>query len=325
MRLGVGDRAAETAGGPGELRRVLAVEAERCPDRSIFVERAVTLGSHPCTPRVFDEGALLAADGCWSSRAHWAHALIEQFLEVLPMSRLLIELRAGEGGRDAELFCLELRDAIVAYARKRGGVIEDAANPTSRTLALSVEGPRSAYEHLCGVHRIQRIPKNGGGRRHTSTATVAVLDKRVVPVLELRDDDLSIDTYRASGNGGQKRNKTDSAVRVTHLPTGMVVTAERERSQWQNLQAAKAELRSRIEERERGLLVQTVGDERKRQIQTGERPAKDWTHNAQRGEVLSHASGQRFGWCDFYAGKISPRRGDTGANATSSRTLCASP
>ena len=224
------------------------------------------------------------------------------------MSRLLIELRAGEGGHDAELFCHELSDAIVAYARKRGDVIEDVASPTSRTLSLAVGGPRSAYEHLCGVHRIQRIPKNGGGRRHTSTATVAVLDERAVPAFELRDEDLSVDTYRASGNGGQKRNKTDSAVRVTHLPTGMVVTAERERSQWQNLQAAKAELRSRIEEHERGLLVQAVGDERNRQILTGERPAKQWTHNSQRGEVLSHDSGQRFRWSDFYAGKIFPGR-----------------
>ncbi|MHB8318058.1 MAG: peptide chain release factor-like protein [Acidimicrobiales bacterium] len=228
-------------------------------------------------------------------------------MEVSIMSQLLIELRAGEGGRDAELFCSELRSAIVAYARRRGDLIAADTNTnhhTSKTLCLTVSGPRSAYTDLAGVHRIQRIPKNGGGRRHTSTASVAVLDDQDVQTITLHDQDLKVDNYRASGNGGQHRNKTDSAVRITHVPTGLVVTSERERSQWQNLQTAKAELLRRLAHDERRRLKETVQFERNEQITSGERPAKQWTHNAQRKVVFSHETGLHLRWSDFYSGKI---------------------
>ncbi len=220
------------------------------------------------------------------------------------MSRIVVELRAGEGGQDAELFCAELKSVVVAIAQKRGHPVQEARQDNSRTLCLLVDGDRAVYERLAGVHRVQRIPKNGGGRRHTSTATVAVLDERDRPSVQLSDDDLRVDAYRGSGNGGQNRNKNETAVRLVHLPTGTTVTAERERSQWQNLRAAKAELRRRLEAAAEEGSFREVSDERRRQIRTGERPAKQWTHNAQRGEVLCHATGERWKWSNFYSGKV---------------------
>jgi peptide chain release factor 1 len=220
------------------------------------------------------------------------------------MSRLVVELRAGEGGQDAELFCAELKSVVAAVAHKRGDPVQEARQHNSRTLCLLVDGDRAVYERLAGVHRVQRIPKNGGGRRHTSTATVVVLDERDRSSFHLSDDDLRVDAYRGSGNGGQNRNKNETAVRLVHLPTGMTVTAERERSQWQNLRAAKAELRRRLEAADVDRRSREICGERRRQILTGERPAKQWTHNAQRGEVLFHATGERWRWSDFYSGRV---------------------
>lgn len=219
------------------------------------------------------------------------------------MSCIIVELRAGEGGKDAEHFCAELKDVLVAIAHRRGDRVGSATTNRSRTLSLLVDGDRGVYERFAGVHRIQRIPKNGGGRRHTSTATIAVLDERPREEVIICDDDLKVDTYRASGNGGQNRNKNETAVRLVHLPTGIIVTAERERSQWQNLQVAKAELRRRLEEFVESGRAREVSEERRRQILSGERPAKQWTHNTQRAEVVCHATGERWRWSDFYSGK----------------------
>ena len=157
------------------------------------------------------------------------------------MSQLTIELRPGEGGDDAYAFCLELKSVVVAYARRRGDVAQSRqARSGRRTLEVAVEGHRRAYERLAGVHRIQRIPKNDRrGRRHTSTATVAIIEQQPQSVVEIADEEIDVFTYRGSGKGGQHRNKTDSAVRVVHRPTGMTVVVEHGRSQWQNLQQAK--------------------------------------------------------------------------------------
>ena len=137
------------------------------------------------------------------------------------MSQLTIELRPGEGGDDAYAFCLELKAAGVAYARRRDDAVQSKESPPgSRTLEVVVNGDRRAYERLGGVHRIQRIPKNDRrGRRHTSTATIAVVEKQSQRVVELANEDLDIFTYRGGGKGGQHVNTTDSAVRMTHLPT----------------------------------------------------------------------------------------------------------
>jgi peptide chain release factor 1 len=164
------------------------------------------------------------------------------------MSQLAIELRPGEGGDDALAFCQDLRTAILAYARRRGDAVQPAAGSRgNRTLVVVVDGDRRAYERLAGVHRVQRIPKSDRrGRRHTSTATVAVLTLRLASKVEIADEDLDVFTYRGHGKGGQHRNKIDSAVRLVHRPTQTTVVVEHGRSQWQNLQEARAVLAERL-------------------------------------------------------------------------------
>lgn len=221
------------------------------------------------------------------------------------MSRLVIELRAGEGGQDAEAFSSELRSAIVAFARKQRHPYEiEPLTAGARTLVVRVTGPLDAYARLAGVHRIQRVPKNDRrGRRHTSTATIAVLEDVGPVAVKVDDADLKVQAYRGTGNGGQKRNKTSSAARVRHLPTGLVVEAEEQRSLTQNRLAARARIESRLRERATQEAVEDLGRRRNSQIASAERPAKGWTHNRdQRGEVLCHATGERWRWADFYRG-----------------------
>lgn len=222
------------------------------------------------------------------------------------MSQLLVELRPGEGGDDAFAFCVELKSAVVAYARRRGDAVSAVATPQgTRTLALVVTGERPAYERLAGVHRVQRIPKNDRrGRRHTSTATLAVLDETAEVGTEINDDDVEVFTYRGHGKGGQHRNKTDSAVRLVHRPTKTVVVVERGRSQWQNLQEARSVLERRLLQAAQQEQLHTQSADRNRQITSGERPVKQFTHNEQRAVVESHETGDTWRWSDFYRGRL---------------------
>jgi peptide chain release factor 1 len=222
------------------------------------------------------------------------------------MSQLTIELRPGEGGDDAYAFCSELKVAIVAHARRRGDAVRpQRAQPGSRTVEVLVDGHRLAYERLAGVHRVQRIPKNDRrGRRHTSTATVAVIERQLAKRVEMPDEDVDIFTYRGSGKGGQHRNKTDSAVRVVQRPTRTTVVVEHGRSQWQNLQQAKMVLAQRLEEAAQRVDSDKVLSDRNRQIASGERPVKQFTHNQQRSVVESHQTGEVWRWADFYRGRI---------------------
>jgi peptide chain release factor 1 len=222
------------------------------------------------------------------------------------MSRLAIELRPSEGGDDAFAFCRELRTAILAYARRRGDRVQSAeGRPGSRTLVVVVDGDRRAYERLAGVHRVQRIPKSDRlGRRHTSTATIAVLTQRPSSTLEIAEEDIDVFTYRGHGKGGQHRNKTDSAVRLVHRPTQTTVVVEHGRSQWQNLQEARAVLAERLGEMSRQQASAKVLSERNRQIASGERPVKQFTHNEQRSVVEAHGTGEIWRWSDFYRGRL---------------------
>jgi peptide chain release factor 1 len=222
------------------------------------------------------------------------------------MSQLAIELRPGEGGDDAFVFCRELKSAILAYARRRGDTVQSAeSRPGSRTLVVVVAADRRAYERLAGVHRVQRIPKSERqGRRHTSTATVAVLSQRPAIPLEIADEDVEVFTYRGHGKGGQHRNKTDSAVRLVHRPTQTTVVVEHGRSQWQNLQEARAVLAERLGDMARQQDSAKVLSERNRQIASAERPVKQFTHNEQRSVVESHGTGEVWRWSDFYRGRI---------------------
>ncbi len=222
------------------------------------------------------------------------------------MSQFLVELRAGEGGRDAMLFCEELRAVIIAYTRQRNDPAAIVPSPPgTRTLIVSVDGARAAYERLAGVHRIQRVPKGDKrGRRHTSTATIAVVEPRSAEPIELVDDDLDVHTYIGTGKGGQHRNKTATAVRIVHRPTGVVVVVEHGRSQWQNLQNARAELTRRLSDLARAERVEAQSTDRNRQIASGERPLKQYTHNEQRATVTAHELGVAWRWGDFYRGRL---------------------
>jgi peptide chain release factor 1 len=225
------------------------------------------------------------------------------------MSPLVIELRAGEGGRDAEAFCIELVATVTNYARLREDPFRMLpSRPASRTQSIEVDGRSGAYEPLAGVHRIQRIPKNST-RRHTSTATIAVLTSTPQAAATITDADLRLSFYRASGPGGQHRNKTDAAVRLTHLPSGLVVTAEDSRSQWTNIVAAKRKLAEALDAAAVRQAGNRINAARRRQISTGGRAAEQFTHNDQRGFVLCHETRATGQWSDFYRGRLHRARG----------------
>jgi peptide chain release factor 1 len=216
-----------------------------------------------------------------------------------------LEIRPGEGGDDALAFATELAASFTAYAR-RNDVPVDAESGRTIVLTLTGRGVDGlGLWRFCGTHRIQRIPTNDkAGRRHTSTATVALLDHNDATATELSDDDIRIDTYRGHGKGGQHRNKTSSAVRLTHLPTGLIVVVERGRSQAKNIESAKSEMCDRLREIATTEFVQTTGAVRNAQILSGERPVKQWTWNDQRGEVMNHTTGATYSMRDFQRGRL---------------------
>ncbi|MFC1550638.1 peptide chain release factor 1, partial [Candidatus Neomarinimicrobiota bacterium] len=168
-------------------------------------------------------------------------------------------------------------------------------NPTGigglKEIIFSIIG-KGAYGHMqfeSGVHRVQRVPKTeASGRIHTSAATVAVLPEAQEADIDVRNEDLKIDTYRASGAGGQHVNKTESAIRITHLPTGLVVTCQDESSQHKNRSAALKVLRSRLLAQEQDRLAQERAEERKSLVSTGDRSAKIRTYNFPQGRITDH-------------------------------------
>ena len=217
---------------------------------------------------------------------------------------LVVEIRPGEGGADALVFAGELASALGAYVRRSGVHV---ARSDGRTICLELDGDtrRLSLERFSGTHRIQRIPRNDrAGRRHTSTASVAVLEGAAPASVVLRDEDLEIDVYRSSGNGGQHMQKNSTAVRLTHVPSGLVVCAERSRSQYQNLCEAKATLTARLQEQADDATARASNAERQAQIAGAQRPVKQWTWNDQRGEVLDHSSGTTYPMRELLKGRL---------------------
>ena len=211
-------------------------------------------------------------------------------------SNVIMEIRQAAGGEESGLFCAELYRMYCMYAESRRWKVEVLdINETElggiKEITFMVKG-KGAYSRLkfeSGVHRVQRVPETESqGRIHTSTSTVAVLPEIEEVELEIEDKDLRIDTYRSSGAGGQKVNKTDSAIRITHIPTGIVVSCQDERSQTKNKERAMSILRSKLYDYYQGQIDSEYKENRKSQVGTGDRSERVRTYNYPQGRCTDH-------------------------------------
>ncbi len=231
---------------------------------------------------------------------------IREELKVLLLPRdpnddknVIIEIRGGAGGEESALFANSLFRMYSMYAETKGWKPEILnASPTELggfkeiSFMISGDGAYSRFKFESGVHRVQRVPETESqGRIHTSTVTVAVLPEAEEVDLQINPTDLQIDTFRSSGAGGQHINKTESAIRITHIPTGTVVECQDERSQHKNKDKAMKILRSRILEAERRKQSDAIAGERKSQVGTGDRSERIRTYNFPQGRVSDHRIG----------------------------------
>ena len=245
---------------------------------------------------------------------------LEQELKVLLLPKdenddknVIIEIRAGAGGDEAALFASELMRLYMMYAERHHWKVEildqneiELGGIKEATFQISGTGAYSKLKFESGVHRVQRVPETESqGRVHTSTATVAVLPELEEVEFEILDKDLRIDTYRSSGAGGQHINKTDSAIRMTHLPTGIVVTCQDERSQIKNREKAMMILRSKLYDFYQGQKNKEYADTRKSQVGTGDRSERIRTYNFPQGRITDHrVNYTAYNLLDFMNGDI---------------------
>ena len=209
---------------------------------------------------------------------------------------IIIEIRGGTGGEEAALFASDLYRMYTRFAENNKWKSEIMNINGSETggikeaiISIQGNGVYGDMKYESGVHRVQRIPvTESGGRVHTSAATVAVLPEAEDVDVVINDEHIKIDTYRASGAGGQHVNKTESAIRITHLPTNIVVTCQDEKSQYKNKEKAMKVLRSRIYEVKQKEQQDKIANERKSMVSTGDRSAKIRTYNFPQGRVTDH-------------------------------------
>lgn len=228
---------------------------------------------------------------------------------------VILEIRAGTGGEEAALFAADLLKMYIKFAERKGWKLEIAdANETDlggfKEVTCTIEG-KNAYSILkfeSGVHRVQRIPETESqGRVHTSAVTVAVLPEAEDVDIDIKREDLRIDVYRSSGAGGQHINKTSSAIRITHLPTGMVVTCQNERSQRQNKEKALQILKSRLYDQALRASISKEAADRKSQVGSGDRSERIRTYNYPQGRVTDHRVNMSiYQLDDFMNGNMDP-------------------